>query len=343
MRPRLFPLLAPLLPGLALCMIIALIAQGTVWVQQQVFGHVWCEPLVAAILLGGFASAIRAPTASLRPGIGFSARTVLEAAIVLLGAGIDVRALGQVGPGLILGAAALVIIAIALSYGLSRLVGLPKRLALLVACGNSICGNSAISAAAPVIDADPAEITASIAFTAVLGIGLVLCLPLLGHLIGLSPLQYGVLTGLSVYAVPQVAAATAPFGGALSLHMGTLVKLVRVLMLGPVLCVLGLLHKAADHRNAPLKTSLPQLLPWFIVGFALLMGLRATGVVTQDMAAPLQALSGHLTLIAMTALGLSVDIRELRQSGGRVIVAGALSMAGLIALALGLIAALRLG
>jgi len=337
-----------LLPGLALCLIVALLAQGAGLLQHQLFGHVWIEPLVAAIGLGAATSSLRPLSATLTPGIGFGARTVLEAAIVLLGAAIDMRALSHVGPGLIFGAAALVIAAIALSYGLSRLLGLPKRLALLVACGNSICGNSAISAAAPVIDAEPAEITASIAFTAVLGIVVVMCLPLLGHAIGLSPLQYGVLTGLSVYAVPQVAAAAAPFG-ALSLHMGTLVKLVRVLMLGPVLFGLGLMHRIASGQKTGLRpggggraTRIHHLLPWFIIGFAILMGARATGLIGPGTAAGFQALSGHLTLIAMAALGLSVDIRELRRSGVRVVVAGALSMTGLIALALGLIAGLRL-
>src|SRR5690606_37559890 len=101
---------------------------------------------------------------------------------------------------------------------------------VLVACGNSICGNSAIAAVAPVIGATSRDVAASIAFTAVLGIGMVLSLPLLVPLLDLSETQFGVLAGLTVYAVPQVLAATTPVG-ALSVQLGTLVKLVRVLML----------------------------------------------------------------------------------------------------------------
>ena len=56
---------------------------------------------------------------------------------------------------------------------------LPQRMAMLVACGNSICGNSAIAAVAPVIGADADDVAASIAFTAVLGVIVVLALPLL--------------------------------------------------------------------------------------------------------------------------------------------------------------------
>jgi uncharacterized membrane protein YadS len=123
-----------------------------------------------------------------------------------------------------------VFVAIGLSYGIGRLLGLSKRMAILVACGNSICGNSAIAATAPVIGADGDDVAASIAFTAVLGVVVVLGLPLLIPALGLSVHQFGILSGLTVYAVPQVLARTAPAGAA-AIQIGTLVKLVRVLML----------------------------------------------------------------------------------------------------------------
>ena len=95
-----------------------------------------------------------------------------------------------------------------------------------MACGNSICGNSAIAAVAPVIGETSSEIASSIAFTAVPGVFVVLTLPLLVPILRLSLSQYGVLAGLTVYAVPQVLAATLPIG-ALSNQIGTIVKLVR--------------------------------------------------------------------------------------------------------------------
>jgi uncharacterized membrane protein YadS len=98
---------------------------------------------------------------------------------------------------------------------------------------NSICGNSAIATVAPLIQASADDIVASISFTAILGVLIVLGLPLLIPLLGLSATQYGILAGLTVYAVPQVLAATIP-AGLVSTHIGTLVKLVRVLMLGPL-------------------------------------------------------------------------------------------------------------
>ncbi len=70
-------------------------------------------------------------------------------------------------------------IALAASYGIGRLLGLPARMSILIACGNAICGNSAIAAVAPVIGAKGDDVASSIAFTAILGVLVVLGLPLL--------------------------------------------------------------------------------------------------------------------------------------------------------------------
>ena len=159
-------------------------------------------------------------------------------------------------------------------------MGLPARMAVLVAAGNSICGNSAIAAVAPVIGASSKDVASSIAFTAVLGIAVVLLLPLMVPLLGMSQLGYGVLAGLTVYAVPQVLAATAPVG-VIAVQMGTLVKLVRVLMLGPL--VMGLSVVAARRMAATggirRRMSVNQVVPWFILGFLVLAGLRSLGLV----------------------------------------------------------------
>ena len=157
------------------------------------------------------------------------------------------------------------------SYLICRALKLPQRLAILIAAGNSICGNSAIAAVAPVIGADGDDIASSISFTAVLGVIVVLTLPLFVPILQLSLTQYGVLAGLTVYAVPQVLAATLPIG-ALSNQVGTVIKLVRVLMLGPVVLGFSLLGGGlrASSAQGPRNRSRPHLhemLPWFIVGF----------------------------------------------------------------------------
>jgi len=230
-------------------------------------------------------------------------------------------------------------------YGIGRAFGLPSRLAILVAAGNAICGNSAIAAIAPVIGAEREHVASAIAFTAILGVAVVLGLPHLMGPLGFSEYQYGVLAGLSVYAVPQVLAAAFPVG-ALAGQVGTLVKLVRVLMLGPVVLFFTLTHRApAPHADAAVMGArdgrrafpLARALPWFIIGFLVMAALRSGGMIPVNAASQLKTLSSWLTLLAMAALGLGVDLRALRKVGISVVLTVTVSLVVLLAMSIALI------
>jgi len=322
-------------PGVMLCVVISLAAVGLQWLEEQWIGRPYLEALVIAILIGTVVRTLWTPNSRWMPGIGFSAKTLLEVAVMLLGASISFQAVLQAGPGLVLGIAVVVALAIGTSYGLCRLLGLPARMAVLVACGNSICGNSAIAAVAPVIGAKPDDVASSIAFTAVLGVIVVLALPLLVPLLDLSLTQYGVLAGLTVYAVPQVLAATVPVG-IVSMQLGTLVKLVRVLMLGPVVVLLSIVARggSSDGRAG---LSIGRLVPWFILGFLGFAALRSLSLIPETVLQAVMPTTKFLTIISMAALGLGVDLRVLGRIGGRVTLAVTLSLLALIAISLGLI------
>jgi len=331
-------------PGLLLCLLVTLAAIGLTSIEHDLIGHIWLEPLVLAILLGAAVRTAWTPDARFKPGVDFSAKTLLEIAVVLLGASVSAATLSALGLPFVFGIFALVALAITVGFCIGRALGLNPRMALLVACGNAICGNSAIAAVAPVIDADGEEVAASIAFTAVLGVIVVLALPLLGGLMQMSALQYGALAGLTVYAVPQVLAAAAPFGAAAT-QTGTVVKLVRVLMLGPVILALSLIanNKGSGHKSPDAKRpGLHRLLPWFIIGFLVMIGLRSLNLIPQTALAPMAAASSLLTVVAMAALGLQTDIRAVARAGGRVVTAVVLSLGALVLLSLSLIQLLAL-
>jgi len=329
-------------PGIALCIVVTLMAFGFQMAEQRLFGRAWLEALVLAILIGTTIRTIWKPAHYWHAGINFCAKTLLEIAVVLLGASLSTQTLKAAGGGLLAGIVAVVAITIVISYGIGRLLGLHHRLALLVACGNSICGNSAIAAVAPVIRAHGDDVAASIAFTAVLGVIVVLGLPLLVPLLHLSDLQYGVLAGLTVYAVPQVLAATMPVS-ALSANLGTLVKLVRVLMLGPVILVLSVVSsRGTDQTSSPSAPKRPQLawhkiVPWFLVGFIVLVGPRSANLVPAALLQPISSTANVLTIISMAALGLGVDVRMVAKAGPRVTLAVVLSIVALTFISLMLI------
>jgi uncharacterized integral membrane protein (TIGR00698 family) len=340
-----------LLPGILLCVAVTVVAMLLERVEVGFAGQPYLEALVIAIVLGVIIRTAWIPGPSWNAGIQFSAKILLEVAVVLLGASVSASAAAALGPALILGIAGIVVVAIATSYAICRLLGLPLRMSILVACGNSICGNSAIAAVAPIIDADGDDVASSIAFTAVLGVVVVLGLPLLVPLLKMSLTQYGVLAGLTVYAVPQVLAATLPIG-ALSNQVGTVVKLVRVLMLGPVVLGLSLISrrlppepKAGSDKIRLAKRSGPalhELVPWFIIGFLIVAAFRSFGLIPQAMLVPLATTASLLTTVSMAALGLGVDIRVVASAGVRVTAAVTASLVILGLISLGLIRLLQI-
>jgi uncharacterized integral membrane protein (TIGR00698 family) len=327
------------LPGIALCVIVTSAAYALEAGERMIFGKAWFEALVLAILIGTAVRSIWTPDAKWHAGIMFSAKYFLEIAVVLLGASVSASTILAVGPALLFGIAGVVASAIMLSLGIGRLLGLPTRMALLIACGNSICGNSAIAAVAPVIGADSDDVAASIAFTAVLGVVVVLCLPLFGIALGMSGVAYGALAGLTVYAVPQVIAAASPLG-VVAVQTGTLVKLVRVLMLGPVCLVLSLVAPRLAPQEVPdgeivagagakKRPGISHIVPWFIVGFLIVVACRSLGLIPSVAIIPISRIATLLTVVSMAALGLGVDVRTVVKAGGRVTGAVVLSLIGL--------------
>jgi uncharacterized integral membrane protein (TIGR00698 family) len=336
-----FLALKALAPGVTLC---AGISAAAVWLQsleERAFGHPYIEALVFAILLGTAVRSLWQPGAKWREGVALSAKGLLEFAVMLLGASISFAAIVKSGPALLGGIVATVIAALAASYATSRALGLPQRISILIACGNSICGNSAIAAVAPVIGADADDIASSIAFTAILGVVVVLALPLLIPLLRLSETQYGVLAGLTVYAVPQVLAATVPISP-LSAQVGTLVKLVRVLMLGPVVILLSLFRTTLKVSSGSTHLDWRHLVPWFIVGFLLLAVMRSFDLIPHSFLKPMATAVSWLTIVSMAALGLGVDVRVVSRVGGPVTFAVVVSLIVLLGISIALVWLLHL-
>lgn len=326
--------------GLCLVFTITAIAYATQLLEIWFMGYSVIEALVVALMVGILWRNTLGLSSRCIPGVRFAGKQMLELAIVLLGASLDLALVTEAGQSLIIAVILTVVFGLLVSFTIGRLLGLNRRLAMLIAVGNSICGNSAIVAVAPVISAEPDEIASSIALTAVIGVVIVLGMPLLIGILNLDLYQYGVLAGLTVYAVPQVMAATFPFG-ILSVQVGTVVKLLRVLMLGPVILWLSLLIRRKKHFNSGIRWF--RITPWFIIGFMLMAYARSKGLIPTASIDQLHQLSLVLTVVAMAALGLEANFRAIRKTGLSVIMTVTLSLLLLIAIGVCLIHLLHIG
>lgn len=321
-------------PGLSLAVGVAVLA----WMGERalvaVVGRAVLEAIVLAILFGTIVRAVmvREP-ARIERGAAVASGLLLECSIVLLGAGSDLRTLLAAGPAILAGVVTIVGVTLVAGTYVGRWFGLPRSHAVLVAVGNAICGNSAISAAAPVVGARRDEVASAIAFTAVLGVLVILGLPHLIPLIHLSDHQYGVVAGLTVYAVPQVIAAAYPVSLAAG-QAATLVKLMRVLLLGPVVLVLSL----TEHHAAHVRWW--KVLPWYIIGFAVTAALRTGGIIPAAAGDTVREVARALTVVAMAGLGLAVDLDAVRRVGPRVGATVTISLVLMLGLSLALVRAL---
>ncbi|WP_417672036.1 YeiH family protein [Roseibium sp.] len=316
------------LPGLLLCGGVAGCSLGFHWLESRLTGTRFLDPFTCAILLGIGLGAFYHIGSSYRPGIRFSAASILEVAVVLLGFSIDFGLLMSGGLELVGAVVLLVFVVIIASFTICRAVGIREDMAVLIACGNSICGNAAIAAVAPAIKACDEDVAAAISFSAVLGVLFVIALPYLAPYLALSDVQYGTFAGLTVYAVPQVVAATAPVSLA-SAQVGTSIKLIRVLMLVPVVITAPFLRRNRNTGNTqPGKAqfNLKRIFPWFIPAFVAAATLNTCGAIPEAVATGASSISRLFFVIAMAGLGLSVDLGSVLTVSYRLVLALVLSL-----------------
>jgi uncharacterized integral membrane protein (TIGR00698 family) len=221
--------------------------------------------------------------------------------------------------------------AIASAMIAGRMLKLSPGASMLIGAGTAICGNSAIIAVAPLIDAEDRDVMLSVGAINVLGLALMFVSPFAGGLLGMNDQSYGVWAGTTIHAVPQAVAAGFAFSAKAG-GLATLVKLVRVALLAPLLLILAFSY--ARSRKDRVKVHYSRLIPPFLWGFLALFALNSLGFlpVLQFQNGASIASAGALTeagnillTLSMAALGLEVNIRVLAKAGGAAMAAGALA------------------
>ncbi len=260
----------------------------------------------------------------LRPGIRAATKRFLRLGVVVLGLQLSLPEI--VGLGLpVLG---LIVASVFVSFFLTRYLGerlgLSRAASTLMAAGFSICGASAIAGMQSIVDADDDEVASAVAMVTLYGSAVILGLPVVGGLLGLSDETFGLWSGLAVHEVAQVV-ATASTAGAAALAVATVVKLGRVVLLAPVAAVVSFgISRSQEHPRAAGTGSTPAV-PLFVVGFLVLVLVRSTGLVPDPV---LQGASVTATLLlaaAMFGLGAGIHIPQLARTGGRSLILGAVS------------------
>lgn len=308
------PALKNLLPGLFLSM---LIAGAAIAARQLPFLAIF-SPMILAVIIGVlFTNLVGAPQ-HVKAGIAFTQRSLLRLAIILLGFQLTLNQVMSIG------ASALFVIAISLTatfvftVALGKVLGVEQKLAQLIAAGTSICGASAIVATNSVTRAKDEDVAYAVASITLFGTLAMLVFPLLAPVLGLDEFHFGLWAGASIHEVAQVVGASFQ-GGPEAGEVGTIAKLARVVFLAPMVIALGLFVS----RNVASEAGARPPVPWFVVGFALVVIFNSLVELPAEVLSPIAMVTTTLLTMGLAAMGLQTSVAQFRQLGLRPLVLGA--------------------
>lgn len=319
--------------GVLLCLLIAVPA----WFLGTLFPVVGGP--VFAILIGMAVTLVLKDKKEVQPGIGFTSKKILQYAVILLGFGLnltDILIKGKQSLPIIISTISTSLIIAALMFALMKM---PYKISALVGVGSSICGGSAIAAAAPVVGADDEEIAQSISVIFLFNIAAALIFPTLGHLLGLSNEGFGLFAGTAINDTSSVTAAASAWDGihgSNTLQAATIVKLTRTLAIIPVSLMLAFIRVKTEKNKDTANIQFKQIFPVFILFFILASVITTVFNLPAFVTSPLKNLSKFFIVIAMAAIGLNTNIIRLIKTGGKPILMGFCCWVGITCVSLGM-------
>lgn len=320
-------------PGLLLCLIIAVPS----WFLGQAVPVIGGP--VFAILTGMVITLILRKKDAFTPGINYTSKKILQAAVVFLGFGMnltEILAKGKQSLPIILSTISTSLITAFILY---KALKLRTNNAILVGVGSSICGGSAIAATAPVIDASDEEVAQSISVIFLFNVIAALIFPALGAILGLSNEGFGMFAGTAINDTSSVTAAAAAWDGihgSNTLESAAIVKMTRTLAIIPITLILAIWRGRKEKTAEGSSFSLKRSFPFFVLFFVLASVVTTVFQLPAEVTAPLKELSKFFIVMAMAAIGLNTNIIKLVKTGGKPIFTGFCCWVGISLVSLGM-------
>lgn len=309
------PTLAQRLPGLLLSVAIALAALALGKVAPLIGGPVF------GIVLGILVRNLVAPGGTYTAGIQFAGKQVLQWSIIALGFGLSLDQVAKTGLESLSVTLVTITVAFLTAWLLGRMLKVHDKLKILIGVGTAICGGSAIAAVTPIIKPDEHDTAFAISTIFLFNLVAVLLFPLLGHLLHLSDLGFGLWAGTAINDTSSVVAAGYSFSKEAG-DYATIVKLTRATLIIPISLALAFAVAWKQKKQGASDFSLRRIFPWFILWFLVASGVRTMGLVPAAIQPALHMAAEFLIIVALTAIGLSANLRKMASSGVRPILLG---------------------
>lgn len=331
--------------GVLFCLIVAVPA----WLLGKRF-EVVGGPVFAILI--GMVLALAVPARAGEPlqrGVKFTSKKILQYAVILLGFGLNLAQIAQVGATSLPIIVSTITTSLVVAFVLCRALKIPGKISTLIGVGSSICGGSAIAATAPVIDADDEEIAQAISVIFLFNVIAALVFPTLGGMLGLTNEGFGLFAGTAVNDTSSVTAAAAAWDGmhpgANTLDAATIVKLTRTLAIIPITLTLAfwqmrLARRAASAGEGAGEAAgtfdLKKIFPFFILFFVLASVVTTVFALPAAVTAPIKELSKFFIVMAMAAIGFNTNIVKLVRTGGKPILMGLACWVAIACVSLGM-------
>lgn len=269
--------------------------------------------LVLALILGMLVQLWKTVSNRSKTGTGFIANKFLRAGIILLGFKLNLFFLLTSGLDSLKAAIVVVAIMLVLNYFVAKLFKADHTLAMLTACGCSICGAAAVMGVSAPMKAKADQSVLAIAIVCILGTLFTLVEVFMQPLLGFTDSQFGVMAGLSLHEIAHAVAAGGA-GGSIGMDSAIIAKLSRVLLLAPVALIVGLIEYK-KNKNAEEKISIP--VPWFMGGFILASAVGSYLQLSDNITQNLVNIAYILLGMAMAALGINVNFKVIIKKGAK--------------------------
>lgn len=306
-----------IVPGLFCAMCIAFIAQTI----ENILPIHLIGSSVIALFIGMGINAIGTPDI-LQAGIKFTSKKVLKFAIILLGMSLDIKMIIEVGIRSFTVMCFTLLTCFGGGFFVGKALKLDWKLSNLISAGTGICGGSAIAAIAPVIEADDTDVAYALSATFLFDMAMILMFPIMGQMLGLSDVQFGLWSGTAINDTSSVVAASYAFSEAAG-DFATMVKLTRTLSIIPTVLIFALINIKIKQKNAvtengeieKIDVNFMSLFPWFIVGFVALAVVNSFNIIPLTVSSFAKSCSKFLMVSALGAIGLNTSVKDIKKSG----------------------------
>lgn len=308
------------IPGLLLCIALAVAAFGL----TMLFQIDGLSPLIIALVLGMAVGNILSIPQMALGGLNFSMRQVLRGGIILLGLQLTLDQVATIGGSGVVLLATILAATFLFTIWMGRVLRVEPELTQLIAAGSSICGASAVVATNTVVRTSDEDVAYAVACVTIFGTLSMLMMPLIAGALGMSQQTFGLWAGATIHEVAQVAGAAFARGPEAG-EVGTVAKLVRVMMLAPVVMGLGLWIGTKARKSGAGAAQAKPPVPWFVFGFAALAALASTGIVSQATTQAAGQVTQVMLAVALAAMGAQTRLANLAAKGPRPAILGALA------------------